>query len=169
MEVEYTDSNNSNSEKKDTENSFSTNDINNIIENNNSTEITLNPQKQPKYDHNKKMEIKKKIEKIKKKEYLIDIFKIITSHTQDYSENNNGVFIFFHDLSDEIYEKVENYVNNIYRLYKTNNTSTTIFNSEISESINEISEKNMDKNLTNKEKIIFRRKKYEEYLSHNQE
>ena len=107
--------------------------------------------------------------KIKKKEYLIDIFKIITSHTQDYSENTNGVFIFFHDLSDEVYEKIENYVNNIYKLYKTKNSTSNIFNSEISESINEVSEINLDKQLTNKEKIIFRRKKYEEYLSHNQE
>jgi hypothetical protein len=170
MEVEYTDSNNSSSELKKTENTFDASDINSAIETNSSSNvITLNAQKSVKFDHVKKMEIKKKIEKIKKKEYLIDIFKIITSHTQDYSENNNGVFIFFHDLSDEIYEKVDNYVNNIYRLYKTNNNSGNIFNSEISESIGDNSEKNIDKHLTNKEKIIFRRKKYEEYLSHNQE
>lgn len=168
MEVEYTDSNNSSSELKKSENTLDTSNINNALQKNSVNVITLNSHKNGKFDHVKKMEIKKKIEKIKKKEYLIDIFKIITSHTQDYSENNNGVFIFFHDLSDEIYEKVDNYVNNIYRLYKTNN-SANIFNSEISESINENSEKNIDKQLTNKEKIIFRRKKYEEYLSHNQE
>ena len=117
------------------------------------------------------MEIKKKIEKIKKKEYLIDIFKILTSQTSngDYSENNNGIFIFFHDLPDEIYEKVDNYVNNIYRMHKTNINSNNIFNSEISENLTETSDKNIDKHLTNKEKMIFRRKKYEEYLSHNQE
>jgi len=168
MEVEYTDSNNSASELKKSENSFDTSGTNNMLEKNSQNVVTLNS-KIAKFDHSKKMEIKKKIEKIKKKEYLIDIFKIITSQTQDYSENNNGVFIFFHDLSDETYEKVDNYVNNIYRLYKTNSNSANIFNSEVSESLIETSEKNIDKHLTNKEKMIFRRKKYEEYLSHNQE
>jgi hypothetical protein len=124
--------------------------------------------KTSKYDYFKKMEIKKKIEKIKKKEYLVDIFSIITSSTKDFSENNNGMFVFFHDLTDETYEKVENYVNNIYKLYKTNTNIPNIFNSEISETVNDTSNIINDKNLTNKEKMIQRRKKYEEYLSHNQ-
>jgi len=185
MEVKYTNSNNSNSETQksigepniiDSSNSI---DISNTIDSSNSTdssnsqcnttnEVTINSNKNIKYDHIKKMEIKKKIEKIKKKEYLIDIFKIITSSTRDYSENNNGVFIFFHDLSDETYEKVEIYVNNIYRLHRTTTNSSNIFNSEISESINDNLEKDNDKHLTNKEKMILRRKKYEEYLTHNQ-
>lgn len=165
MEVENTDINNSDNRAIQQENH--SNNIDNLLENNIGNEITL---KTTKYDHTKKMEIKKKIEKIKKKEYLLDIFKIITSESKDYSENNNGVFIFFHDLSDETYKKVENYVDNIYKLYKNNinNNSASIFNSEISESINDYPDKNNDKNLTNKEKMILRRKKYEEYLYHNQ-
>ena len=147
---------------------YSNND--NLIEKHNSdNEITL--ETKSKYDYNKKMELKKKIEKIKKKEYLLDIFKIITSDGKDYSENKNGVFIFFHELSDDIYEKVENYVNNVYKMYKTNispsKNTTSIFNSEISESVNDY-DKDNEKNLTNKEKMILKRKKYEEYLSHNQ-
>lgn len=125
--------------------------------------------KSSKYDHSKKMELKKKIEKIKKKEYLVDIFKIITSQNEDFTSNKNGVFIFFHDLSDEIYERVENYVNNIYKMHNNNkNNSMSIFNSELSESVNNCIENIDDKNLTNKEKMISRRKKYEEYLLHNQ-
>lgn len=144
------------------------NNINDVLENNSKNETTI--KKASKYDHIKKMEIKKKIEKIKKKEYLLDIFKIITSESKDYSENNNGVFVFFHDLTDETYEKVENYVNNIYKIHKNNiaNNSASIFNSEISETINDYPEKDNGKNLTNKEKMILRRKKYEEYLTHNQ-
>ncbi len=158
MEVEYTNST-----------SDSNKDINKIIEENDENEVTINTKKS-KYDHVKKMEIKKRIEKIKKKEYLVDIFRIITSETKDYSENNNGVFIFFHDLPDEVYEKVENYVNNIYKLHKSSSGITSnIFNSELSETINEYSDKDNDKNLTNKEKMILRRKKYEEYLSNNQD
>jgi hypothetical protein len=163
MEIEYTDSNSNSKMESEVSN------INNIIETNKENEIIV--KKSVKYDHTKKMEIKKKIEKIKKKEYLIDIFKIITLDTKDYSENNNGVFIFFHDLSDETYEKVDNYVNNIYRMHKTNtlvDTENPIFNSELSESMNDFHDKTNDKNLSNKEKIILRRKKYEEYLTHNQ-
>jgi hypothetical protein len=158
MDTEYSDNNDK-----------PQNNINILLEKNLENEIT-SKSKVSKYDHIKKMEIKKKIEKIKKKEYLLDIFKIITSGTKDYSENNNGVFIFFHDLTDEVYEKVDNYVNNIYKMHKNNisNNSTSIFNSELSETINDNSEKDNDKNLTNKEKMILRRKKYEEYLSHNQ-
>lgn len=158
MDIEYSNNNNE-----------TQNNINNLSETNVENEINL-PPKISKYDHLKKMEIKKKIEKIKKKEYLLDIFKIITSESKDYSENNNGVFIFFHDLSDETYEKVENYVNNIYKIHKNNinNNSASIFNSEISETLNDYPNKDNDKNLTNKEKMILRRKKYEEYLSHNQ-
>ncbi len=161
MNIEYTDSNSS--EFKKTENSTET--INTVLEKN-SHEITLGNNKNIKYDHVKKMEIKKKIDKIKKKEYLIDIFKILTSQTEQFSENNNGIFIFFHDLPDEIYEKVDNYVNNIYKLHKANNNSSTVFNSE---SIMETSDKSLDKLLTNKEKMIYRRKKYEEYISNNQD
>lgn len=170
MEVEYTDSTNSTSELKKSENNSSDTNINGVLENNNVDEITINSTKNTKYDHTKKMEIKKKIEKIKKREYLVDIFKLITSETKDYSENNNGVFIFFHELSDETYEKVENYVNNVYKLHRIPGiNSSNIFNSEISETFNDNTNKDMDKNLTNKEKMILRRKKYEEYLSHNQD
>ena len=77
--------------------------INDILFNNDETEITFDPKNtkiESKYDYLKKMNLVKKINKIKKKEYLINIFKIITKDSKDFSENNNGVFIFFHNLSD---------------------------------------------------------------------
>jgi hypothetical protein len=126
------------------------------------------------YDHNKKMELVKKINKIKKKEYLINIFKIILLHSKDYTENNNGVFVFFHNLSDEAYENIESYVNKIYKMHKKSSSSNilNIYNSELSDSQNFLSdtiEIDNDKNLSNKEKLIMRRKKYEKYLDQNQE
>ena len=51
-----------------------------------------------KYDHNKKAELVRRINKIKKKEYIINIFKIITASNNDYTVNTNGVYIFFHNL-----------------------------------------------------------------------
>jgi hypothetical protein len=124
------------------------------------------------YDHAKKMELVKKINKIKKKEYLLNIFKIILLHSKDYTENNNGVFVFFHNLSDEVYEQIDNYVNHIYKLYKKSTNILNIYNSELSETYlinSDTNEIENDKKLSNKERLIMRRKKYEKYLDQNQE
>jgi len=190
MEIEFCDSINiqKNDERileKTLEKTLDKNNINNINNNNINNiltskkfsningEIILTNIKVNSFDHSKKMELVKKINKIKKKEYLIDIFKIITTETKDYTENNNGVFLLFHNLSDETYEKVENFVNIIYKMHKISNINTSIFNSEISETINNLSDSSenstIDKNLSNKEKVIMRRKKYEQYLNHNQD
>lgn len=164
-------------------------------ENLNNSEITI---KVSKYDHNKKADLIRRINKIKKKEYLLNIFKIITSSSQDYTENTNGVFIFFHNLEDEVYEKLETYVNNIYKLHKKNSSLKNILTSELSDSIVNLSEtvgdidtdtnsnsnqnnilldksnkddnhdREINKQLSNKEKMIIKRKKYEEYLTQNQ-
>ena len=79
--------------------------------------------KESKYDYTKKLQLVKKINKIKKKDYLLNIFKIILKDNKDFSENNNGVFIFFHNLTDETYEKLEMYVNYIFKLHQKNSNS----------------------------------------------
>ena len=158
--------------------------IDNSYSNNTDSDILI---KISKYDHNKKAELAKKINKIKKKEYLLNIFKIITNSSKDYTENTNGVYIFFHNLDDEVYEKLDSYVNNIYKLHKKNSSLKSILTSELSDSIMNISEtiddyddntdtnnkvssiKDINKQLSNKEKMIIKRKKYEEYLNQNQD
>jgi hypothetical protein len=136
---------------------------------NNSFDITL----KKKYDYNKKMDLVKKINKIKKKEYLANIFKIILLYSKDYTENNNGVFVFFHNLDDEAYAKLENYVNLIYKMHKKQNDNIlNVFTSEISDSVlitSDTVEINNNKELSNREKMIMKRKKYEEYLTQNQQ
>lgn len=127
------------------------------------------------YDYDKKIELVKKINKIKKKEYLINIFRIIVATSKDYTENNNGVFVFFHNLSDDTYEQIESYVNKIYKTHKKSSSLLSVY-SDLSDSQNFYSDtieikKNNDanNNLSNKEKIIMKRKKYEKYLDQNQE
>lgn len=133
-----------------------------------------------KYDYNKKIDLVKKINKIKKKEYLINIFKIILLYSKDYTENNNGIFVFFHNLDNDAYEKLENYVNLIYKMHRIqNNNALTVFTSEISDSEFNASDSIINasdsvgvtnnKELSNKEKMIMRRKKYEEYITQNQQ
>lgn len=143
--------------------------LNNNSLNSNEKEIMLGKKI---FDHAKKIELVKKINKIKKKEYLVNIFKIILLYSKDYSENNNGVFIFFHNLDDEVYDKIEAYVNNIYRIHKKSAGLLNIYNSDISDNIignSDTIELDNDKELSNKEKLIMRRKKYEKYLDQNQE
>jgi hypothetical protein len=132
--------------------------------------------KESKYDYTKKLQLVKKINKIKKKDYLLNIFKIILKDNKDFSENNNGVFIFFHNLSDETYEKLEMYVNYIFKLHQKNlnsELSDSIRNSDIISSIaisngDHKKEIHITGNLSNKEKSLLRRKKYEEYITCNQ-
>ena len=123
-----------------------------------------------KFSYNKKIELVNKINKIKKKSYLIDIFKIITSHTKDYTENNNGIFIFFHNLDDIVYEQLEVYVNNIYKSHKYSNKKILdMLSSEYSDTNTFTETVDIEnKDLSNREKMILRRKKYEEYLNQNQ-
>lgn len=128
-----------------------------------------------KFDYSRKMELVRKIEKIKKSDYLINIFKIIKAHSKNYNINNNGIFVFFHDLSDEAYESVENYVNSIYKLHKKSQNKINICDSEYSESqmiqsiLSDTIELNNEKELSNKEKVIKRRKNYAKYLDQNQD
>jgi hypothetical protein len=129
-----------------------------------------------KFDYNKKMELVKRIEKIKKSDYLINIFKIIKTHSKNYNVNNNGIFVFFHDLTDEAYECIEKYVNSIYKLHKKSQSNKiNIYDSEFSDSqiiqsiLSDTIELNNEKELSNKEKVIKRRKNYAKYLDQNQE
>lgn len=156
-------------------------EINNIINMNISdnslfnSDIIINK----KFDYNKKMDLVRKINKIKKKKYLLDIFKIILLYSKNYTENNNGVFVFFHNLDDDVYEKIELYVNDVYKLHKNNLdlnpksiiTTVQTDGSDIFTESSEIINHDLDneKNLSNKEKIIMKRKKYEKYINQNQE
>jgi hypothetical protein len=146
--------------------------INQIID-----EIIDPKNKESKYDYSKKLSLVRKINKIKKKDYLLNIFKIILKDNKDFSENNNGVFIFFHNLTDETYEKLEMYVNYIFKLHQKNTTSEfsdSIKNSDIISSLpldtfgDNKKEILIASNLSNKEKSLLRRKKYEEYITCNQ-
>ena len=168
-----------NNELNELNESYESSDINSNYEGetpkSESNDIVLENKSNSKYDYNKKMELVKKISKIKKKEYLINIFKIITSENKDYTENTNGVFIFFHNLSDDVYDKLENYVNYIYKIHNKNNQNISVLSDSLN-SINvsellEISSSfpDINKNLSNKEKMLLRRRNYEEYINFNQQ
>ena len=53
--------------------------------------------------------IKNSIEKMNKIQQT-EVFKIIKSNELDYNENNNGVFINLVDLSESLYNKLNEYI-----------------------------------------------------------
>ena len=92
----------------------------NVYENNNiskeinseiNEDIVIN---KTKYNYEFKINLKNKIEKIKKKSNLVKIFMIINDEDAGYVENNNGIFMYIHDLKDITYNKLDKYINSIY-------------------------------------------------------
>ena len=70
--------------------------------------------KNNKYDYEFKIDLKNRIEKIKNKEYLAEIFTIINRDEKGHMENRYGIFMYIHELSDETYNKLEIYLDNLY-------------------------------------------------------
>ena len=83
------------------------------------------------YSYDKKEKLARKIEKLKSKKHLVDVFKIIKRdpNTDEVLDNISGLFMFFHKLNDDTYIKIEKYLKS---LKKTNEISTC---SEFSDSM----------------------------------
>ena len=62
------------------------------------------------------------IHKIKNKEKLINIYKILSNEKLNMSYNNNGIFILFNDVSNTICAQLEEYIISSYsNIKKINN------------------------------------------------
>jgi hypothetical protein len=123
---------------------------------------------QPKYNYHFKIDLMNKIKKIKKKEILVKIFLIITEETKVYTQNENGIFLFFHNLSDNTYEKLNNYINSIFSMYlkKQNNDILDSYKPFITEKNDTIN--NIISEFSVHEKQLIKKKQYNEYLQQNQ-
>lgn len=71
-------------------------------------------EKNIKYNFEFKMKLKNRIEKIKNKKCLTEIFEIINPNNEKCMENTHGIFIFIHNLDDTIYKKLDLYLENLY-------------------------------------------------------
>ena len=88
---------------------------NTIIHNEKNEEIIINKSN---YNYEFKINLKNKIEKIKKKSNLVKIFMIIDEDKTDneekrYIENNNGIFMYINDLKESTYKKLDIFVNSL--------------------------------------------------------
>lgn len=62
------------------------------------------------YSHKKKEKLANRISKIKRKKELVKIFEIIRNENDTVTENNNGLFMYFHNLKYDTYIKIEKYL-----------------------------------------------------------
>jgi len=62
-----------------------------------------------KYNNDFKKKLVSKLEDLKDKDDYVNIFNIISSN--DYSCNSNGIFYNFNNFSDEVIEKLVDYLN----------------------------------------------------------
>lgn len=118
------------------------------------------------YTHQEKKRLAEKIGKIKKKEYLIKILKIIKKEKQGITSNDNGLLMYFHDLNDDTYDLISEVVEE-YEVEHTEDNVDKIFIEKASyqpyatdefPSQSKISPK---LKYSNKEKNILKRRRYD--------
>lgn len=121
------------------------------------------------YPHEQKEKLARKINKIKNKQKLIDVLKIIQKDDaySGITENNNGLFMLFHKLSDETYIKLEKHLK---KLNKSSDEGATESSDVQTDSMTPYSNENYPfenqsrLKYSNREKCIIKRKLYDEAL-----
>jgi len=66
------------------------------------------------YPYKKKVSLSESISKLKVKDDFIKVMKIIHKHNEDVAEiiteNNSGIFLFFHNLKNQTYYELEEFM-----------------------------------------------------------
>ena len=99
------------------------------------------------------------------------ILQLILVENKEYTLNSNGLFIFFHNLSDKTYNKINNYVENIYNKHTQNKISFAEKEYSKTDKIIHDYDFMSDFNdeayasLSNKEKMFLRKKNYDEFTA----
>lgn len=120
------------------------------------------------YTHRMIEKLADRISKIRNKDQLVHIFKIIYEDNQDISENNNGMFMIFNSLENKTYVMLDEYLNTISKTRKKKKPEKKEYRSYASAtaSCEESSEYQLDYSVDNKlkysnaEKNIIKRKMY---------
>ena len=119
------------------------------------------------YTYEQKEKLARRINKIKNKKKLIDILKIIQKDPSydGMTENNNGIFLLFHKLTNETYYRIEKYFKKNMNTTSDDLISESTNNIDISYS-NDFDLDNQSKfKYSNKEKCIIKRKLYDNALN----
>lgn len=124
------------------------------------------------YSFDQKEKLARKIQKLKKDKYFIDVFDIILKYNPDINitTNPSGHFMYFQNLKTETYQAIEKYIKKITmgQLISDSNGSTS--NKLLSESIKQSSDDetisyNPKLKYSNREKNLMKRKIYDKQLN----
>ena len=120
-----------------------------------------------------KKDLANRIQKIKRKKYLKKIMKIIIKNNEKYLENNNGVYMFFHNLKNETYSELEICLKSIEKKIKNKSNLTnesplsdTKYKPYIEKNNNILNQSNILR-LSNTEKNLIKRKAYDKKIENN--
>lgn len=121
------------------------------------------------FTYDKKRKLADKISKLKKKEDIMKIFEIIYEYDQNITENQNGLFMIFNNLSDSAYNKIDLYLKSITKKQSNHMSDHASDKKEfISYVKNEFPDQdqfNPKLKYSNKEKNIIKRQRYEKMLT----
>jgi hypothetical protein len=118
-----------------------------------------------KYTFEFKKKLKERIEKINSKEHVEKIKQIIFKNNPNisYTQNSSGVLLFFHNLSDITYQKIDMYLKKI-EFEKIKQITTTNISDEDIVAPNVSENFNNNIRLSSLEKNIIKKKDYYEKL-----
>jgi hypothetical protein len=125
------------------------------------------------YSPTDRKKLVEKVEKLKKREHYVNVFKLITQDTDKYTVNSNGVWIVINALPDSTMQKIENYIHKIKRTEKKTkklfiksasrtSTSSSSDNTTKSDIATQETEtfSNFGPKLSNRDKNIIKRYRY---------
>lgn len=118
-----------------------------------------------KLTYDEKKEIIDKITNMKSKKILANIFAITYNEKKKFSQNTNGIFINYNDVSDETFNKIDAYITEhtkvkVVSVAEDNNKYQPYTEDEFPEN-NVFSPK---LKFSNREKNFIKRKRYEENM-----
>jgi hypothetical protein len=115
------------------------------------------------YSYSKKQKLATSISKLKKKEDMINIMNIISKDDVNITENQNGLFLIFNDLSDNTYYKIENYLTSLKKTSITNSDTSSDKKKYASYCIDDLNPQ--DIRYTSKERNIIKKQRYENIIN----
>lgn len=120
------------------------------------------------FDFLLKKNLANRIARIKQKDVLIKIMKLIKKDNPYYTENDNGIYVCFQNLTNNIYNEINEIVSNFekdesLKQQSINLSYMSITNSEID--VDSQLEKNYK--LNNKQKTIIKKKLSDDFIINN--
>jgi hypothetical protein len=119
------------------------------------------------YSFDDKQKLVSKIQNLKKKKYFETIRDIILECNKnlDVTDNSNGLFLCFHNLSNDTYVKIDKFIKKLNKISYTSENSENYSTEYVPYSQQEYPfENNAKLRYSNKEKSIIKRKIYDKHI-----